>query len=324
MDDAALLCSARECLTSRPFADLRQLPGPERSGAWVPEQPGHYVVRAHLSGDTTLSCQIDVDVVESSDDVVDRGGDDPHRWAACIEAFTYPVNNPGLPPFALDSPEVTLAGGNVGVEFSVTARHDELLRAWFILSPRGLPEPWRVAMYQSPIKEHVAQAGVPVHFDWSVAPGDSLPPGAYELTVWIHHQSGGIWQHAAGGLAMDGAVIVDADGTLRRGGPLVIEMREDVTSIPRGVVFALPVQVRGAQGSDVCVLRWNLRQIDGAGALDGSEGCTAPSLALPPDLPAGSYRFTMSLYAGTGQAAQQSDGLTTTVTVTDAADERSS
>ncbi|MDQ2651488.1 MAG: glycosyltransferase 87 family protein, partial [Chloroflexota bacterium] len=162
MDDAALLCSVRECLTSRPFADLRQLPGPDRTGVWAPENPGHYVVRAHLSGDTNFSCQIDLDVVERSEDVVERGGGDPHRWAACIEDFAFPVNNPGLPPFTLDSAEVTLAGKTVGVEFAVTARHDEVIRAWFILSPRGLPDPWRVAAYQSPVKEHVARAGVPV------------------------------------------------------------------------------------------------------------------------------------------------------------------
>ena len=322
MEDAALLCSVRECLTSRPFADLRQLPGPERNGAWAPEKPGHYVVRAQLSGDDTLSCQIDLDVVESPEDVVDRGGDDPHRWAACIEEFSYPVNNPGLPPFALDSPEVTLAGSDVGVEFSVTAHNDELLKAWFILSPRGLPDPWRVAAYESPVEEHVAKAGVPVHFAWSVAPSDALPPGAYELTVWVHHQTEGIWQHAVGGLAMDGSVVVDADGTLRRAGPLVLELREDLISIPRGAAFALPVHVDDAQSSGECVLRWGLRQINGASSLEGVNDCSDPSLALPPDLPVGAYRLTIGVYDGGSQTAQQSDGLTTTVTVTETADEQ--
>jgi hypothetical protein len=324
MDDAVLLCSVRECLTSRPFADLRQLPGPERDGAWAPEKPGHYVVRARLSGDTSLSCQIDLDVVEGSEVVEERGGGDPFRWAACIEEFSYPVNNPGLPPFDLDRGDVTLSGNKAGVEFSVTARHDEVLRAWFILSPRGLPDPWRVAAYQSPVKEGVARYGVPVQFDWNVPLVDPLPPGAYDLTVWVHHQNGGTWQHAAGGLALDDAVIVDADGTMRRGGPLGLDMREDVTSIPRGVTLSLPVRVTGAQGANDCVLKWGLLQIDGAGALDGVENCSDPFLSLPPHLPAGTYRLTIGVYAVRGQAALLSDGFTTTVTVTEGADERAS
>ncbi|MDQ2653355.1 MAG: hypothetical protein M3Z20_09975, partial [Chloroflexota bacterium] len=200
-------------------------------------------------------------------------------------------------------------------------RHDEVIRAWFILSPRGLPDPWRVAAYQSPVKEHVARAGVPVHFDWSVAPSGSLPPGAYELTVWVHHQTGGAWQHAAGGLALDGAVIIDADGNLRRAGPLELEMREDVISIPRGVPFALPVQISDALDSDDCVLKWDLRQMNGAAKLDGVGDCSGPTLTLPPEFAAGTYRLTIDIYAGSGQAAHHSDGLTTYVTVTDAIDE---
>jgi hypothetical protein len=290
----------------------------------VPEKPGHYVVRAQLSGDTTLSCQIDLDVVEDSEDVAERGGGDPYRWAACVERFPYPVNNPGLPPFELDRAGVTAAGSNVGVEFSVTARHDDVLRAWFILSPRGLPDPWRVAAYQSPATDHVAPAGVPVDFDWSVALADALPPGAYELTIWVHHQTGGTWQHAAGGLAMDDSIIVDADGTLRRGGPLELDMREDVTSIPRGGSIDLPVRVTGAQGSDDCVLKWGLRQIDGSNSLDGVDDCSDPSLTLPSDLPVGSYWLTIGIFTDIGRTAQQSDGFTTTVTVTDASVERAS
>ncbi len=315
MDDAALLCSVRECLTSRPFADLRLLPHPERRDAWIPDQPGHYVVRARLSGDTPLSCQIDLDVVDGADEVTARGGDDPHRWAACIEEFAFPVNNPGLPPFDLADTAVTLAGNTVGVEFTVTARHDAPVRAWFILSPRGLPDPWQVAAYQSPIEEEVVRAGAPERFEWSLTLPASLAPGAYDLTVWVHYQSGGTWHHAVGGPATTDAVIVNADGTLRRSGPVRLEMREDAISIPRDVAYALPIRVAGMHDSPTCWLRWSIRQVNGDRDSDGVTTCEDPVLRLPLGLPLGAYRLTVGASVGDGQAAQLSDGVTAEVTV---------
>ncbi len=317
MDDAVLLCSVRECLTSRPFGDLRRLPRPERTGAWAPDEPGHYVVRAHLSGDMSLSCQIDLDVVAGADAVAARGGDDPNRWAACIEAFAYPVNNPGLPPYALGAPKVTLSDSALGVEFTVTARHDELLRAWFILSPRGLPDPWRSASYQSPVKELLTRAGEPARFDWNVTTTDALPAGAYDLSVWVHHQAGGTWQHAAGGLAMVEAVIVDADGNLRRGGPFTIERQGAIGNIPRGETMVLPIRVESARDSDRCLLTWSIAQGDGTQLRDGVAECSFPSLTLPDDTPVGAYRLTVNVYDGRGPDPQFSDGISTAVTVTD-------
>lgn len=323
LDDPALLCSVRECLTSRPFADLRVLPGPERRGTWIPQEPGHYVVRARLSGDTTLSCQIDLDVVEDRKEVVERGGSDSYRWAACDADHAFPLNNPGLPPFSLGDAKMTLASDTLGVEFAVTARQDERLRGWFILSPRGLPDPWRNASFQSPIQDHVATANAPVRFDWNLAVPDNIPPGAYDLTVWVHHQSGGTWRHAIGGPAMQDAVIVTPDGALRRSGLLSIKLREGVTSIPRGTAFTLPIQVNGELGEEDCVLKWSLRQIDGDGASEGMASCAEPTLTTASDLQLGAYHLTVDLYERHGRADILSDGVSTSVTVVDAARERS-
>jgi hypothetical protein len=322
MDDPALLCSASTCLTSRPFSDLVQIPRPERGGAWVPAEPGHYIVQAHLSGDNSLSCQIDLDVVEGSDALIERGGENPYRWAACLGESPYPVNNPGLPPFAIEGEDVTIANDSLGLEFTVTPRRDELLRAWFILSPRGLPDPWRAAAYESPIKEQWARAGEPARFEWSASPPDSLPTGAYGLTVWVHHQAGEAWRHAVGGPAMDEAVLVDADGMLRRAGPLLIQMRGTLTSAKPGETVHLPMEVKGAQGLSDCSLRWRLVHADGTDERVGVADCSYPSLNIPPDTQSGVYRLSVEIYTGEGMVGQLSDGIVMAITVTDAADER--
>lgn len=322
LDDAVLLCSAVDCLTSRPFTDLRLLPQPERMGAWVPTEPGHYIVQAYLSGDRTLSCQIDLDVVETEESVIEQGGNDPHRWAACVEEFPYPVNNPGLPPFTLDSADVTLSDSTLGVEFSVKARHDEQLRAWFILSPRGLREPWRDAVYQSPSEEEVTRAGEQVHFHWSVSLPGSVSPGAYDLTVWVHHRAEGKWQHAAGGSAMDGAVIVNPDGSLRRGGTLRVKPRDSVSHFQTGDSIAVPIQIAGEPDSRGCLLRWSLASAEGGDVREGVTECSARDLALPSGTPVGTYRLTVEIHEGDNLGEPLSDGFATTITVTDTPDDR--
>ena len=322
LDDEVLLCSAVDCLTSRAFTDLRLLPQPERVGAWVPSQPGHYIVKAHLSGDRILSCQIDLDVVEIQDSVIEQGGSDPHRWAACVEDFQYPVNNPGLPPFTLGSTEVTLSDSTIGVDFSVKARHDEQLKAWFILSPRGLPEPWRFAAYQSPSQEAVTRAGEQADFHWSVTLPESLSPAAYDLTVWVHHRAGGTWQHAAGGAALDEAVIVDPDGTLRRGGTLRVRADGTISRFQAGDSIVIPIQISGHQDSEGCLMRWNLAYTNGREVREGTTECSATYLALPSGIPLGTYRLTVEISRGDKRSARLSDAFSTTITVTDAPDER--
>jgi hypothetical protein len=121
---------------------------------------------------------------------------------------------------------------------------------------------------------------------------------------------------------MNGAVVVDANGALRRAGPLTVEIREEISTLPRGVAYALPVDIGGLQDAGACTLRWTLLQVKGSARGDGAASCVDPTLSVPRGLPAGSYWLTIEAFAGADSAAYLSDGVTTTVTVTDAADDQ--
>lgn len=113
------------------------------------------------------------------------------------------------------------------------------------------------------------------------------------------------------------AVIVDADGNLRRGGPFTIERQGAIGNIPRGETMVLPIRVESARDSDRCLLTWSIAQGDGTQLRDGVAECSFPSLTLPDDTPVGAYRLTVNVYDGRGPDPQFSDGISTAVTVTD-------
>ena len=321
MHEEHLLCSVRECLTARPFPDLDRLPQPEETGAWLPGQPGHYVVRAHVSGDLPLSCQIDLDVVEERPASSDGGGTARFRWAACVATSAFPVNDPGKPQFTLGEPHLSLSGNAIGVDYAVTARDDESLMAWFIISPRGLPDPWRVASYVSPVQEKRVRAGEQTTFDWNVTLAEPMPPGAYDVTVWVHHQLGGAWQHATGGLAMPDALIVEADGTMHRGGASTIQLSAPLTTLQPGTTMSLPIVVHPTPDSHTCVLEWQLVRPDGTQAQDGTIGCSPPIMTLQPNTLPGVYRLSISLVSEVDGQFEIDNGISTFVTVADFTDE---
>ncbi|MCA9878762.1 MAG: DUF2029 domain-containing protein, partial [Thermomicrobiales bacterium] len=315
MDEPVLLCDARECLTSRPFADPRRLPAPRGVDAWAPEGPGHFVVDARLTGDTPLSCRIDLDIVADEADVADRSGDNPYRWAACVPEAPFPVNNPGLPPFGRSDARVTLAGDTLGVEFTVTPRNDEILRAWFILSPRGLAEPWRHASFQPAPAQRMAPGGEAQTFAWSEAVGDSLAPGAYDVSVWVHHLAAGAWEHATGGLASTRSVIVDDEGTLRWAGPLLVRQRDNAAPLLVGGVTHLPLTIEGITQPEACRASWRLSGANGVDRSGTFASCLDLAVVIPEETPPGTYLLTVEAYTlGEGEA-RLSDGITLPVAV---------
>lgn len=314
-DGPVLLCGAAECLTSRPFTDLRRLPPPDEAGAWTPGVPGHYVVDVRLTGDMPLSCRIDLDIVADNAEVAVRGGDNPFRWAACVPEAPFPVNNPGLPPFERSEARVTLAGDTLGVEFTVTPRDAEILRAWFTLSPRGLAEPWRHASFQQEPTQRVALAGEPQSFAWSVAVSASLEPGAYDLSVWTHHLAGGVWEHAIGGLATADSVIVDEGRELRWGGPPLIRRHGDVTPLAVGAETHLPVTVDGITQPETCRASWRLSGANGADRSGTFTSCLELAVVIPEATPTGAYLLTVEVRSLSNGEYRLSDGVTLPVAV---------
>lgn len=313
LDEPQLLCDARECLTSRPFATRSHLPRPAPSVDWRPTDPGHYVVRLRLVGDVEIDCRVDLDVVDPEAEVRTRLGDDPLRWAECTEWSGYPINDPGAERFQLGPPSVTFVGNEVNVEIAVTPREDEAIRAWFILAPPSSPEPWREAVFQSPVRQRLAKRSTPARFEWSEAPGESVEPGVYELTVWVHRQGASGWEHATGGDIGVAPIVIGDDGTLRWAGPI----RGRLSRAPHlkvGASSPLDLVVTGTSVRDLCEAAWTLMAEDEIAA-SGTMDCTKPELAIPVTVAPAQYRLQIELFAMHGGERRLSDALVTPVTV---------
>ncbi|HET7094674.1 MAG TPA: hypothetical protein VFI22_14375, partial [Thermomicrobiales bacterium] len=127
--DRHLVCDGVRCRAWNDGAFPADLPDP--SPQWRPTEPGHYVVRATLSGDHPLTCKIDLDIVDDASRIKTLAPDQPNRWAECTETSGVPVNNPGAPPFRAPSPSITFIGGKAAVDATLIAQRDEEVRAWF-------------------------------------------------------------------------------------------------------------------------------------------------------------------------------------------------
>jgi hypothetical protein len=315
MDDSRLLCSAAECLTARPFDDLRRLPPPERDGSWQPETPGHYVVRLRLTGDYPLECTIDLDVVADASDVRQRSRDEPYHWAACDAKHANPINNPGALPFALSPPSVTLIGPTATLDIALTARDEEEVRGWFTLAPPGSTEPWHDAVYQSPIQQKLVPGDEPTAFEWQEPIGAEVPPGIYGLTVWFHRRGPDGWEHAAGGDIKLAPVVVDDDHTLRWAGPIRVRLASSVEPLRPGRTTHIELGVDGVSERVRCAAAWTLASETRVVATGNAGSCATPELAIPASLPPGRYRLQVNAYAERAGDLRLSDAVSLPVTV---------
>ena len=177
LDEPRLLCAALDCLTSRPFDDLSQLPPPDTEGSWRPKHPGHYVVKLRLTGDHPLDCRVDLDLVADAAEVREQAPDDPYRWAQCTDGHPNPVNNPGALPFDVSPPSVTLIDSTVSLDIALTPRQDEEVRGWFTLAPPGSSQPWNEAVYQSPVQQKLAPRNEPASVRVARSPRRRCGPG---------------------------------------------------------------------------------------------------------------------------------------------------
>jgi hypothetical protein len=319
LDEPRLLCSPADCLTSRPFDDLSQLPPPESEGSWNPHDPGHYVVRLRLSGDHPLECAIDLDLVENSTEVLKRAGNVGYRWAECRSDSENPVNNPGAMPFLLSPPSVTLVNDTAVIDIAVTPRRDGELQGWFILAPPGAAEPWLEAVYQSAVQQKLVTASQPMGFAWTASIGSKLSPGIYELTVWFHDRGPAGWEHAAGGDIDLAPVIVDADHQLRWAGPIRVQLAQRPSRLVPGQTSQFEFTVSGLSNGTDCFSRWQLYSAVQLVASGGAGTCASPEVEIPPTLTPGSYRLQIDVLADADGTATLDDAVSLSVMVTETA-----
>lgn len=315
LDEPRLLCSASDCLTTRPLTDLSRLPPPDSVGSWNPEQPGHYLVRLRLNGDHSLDCTVDVDLVDSDDEVRKRAGDDTYRWAECREDSSNPVNNPGALPFQISPPSVTLYGDSAAVDITLTTRADEEVQGWFILAPPGEPEPWREAVFQSLVQQKLIAASAPSVFEWNAPIGESVAPGIYQLTVWFHRRGDAGWEHAAGGDIALAPIIVDADRTLRWAGPVRATLAGPPDVIVPGRATPIDLTVTGLSPRTACAARWSLYSGDSVVSSGNAGNCRNPEVLLPSSTAVGHYRLQLDLLSGNGDEPRLSDAVSFQTTV---------
>jgi hypothetical protein len=309
LEERRLVCNATECLTSRPLDDPSRLPPPESESAWLPERPGHYVVRLRLTGDQALDCRVDLDLVADEEEARRRSADDPFRWAMCVGGIPNPINDPGSRPFALSPPSVTLIDTRAAVDIAVTTRRDEELRGWFILAPPGSSQPWREAEYQSPVQQKLSAARVPTAFEWDVSVGDNVAPGVYGMTVWFHRRGETGWEHAAGGDIELAPVVVEEGGSLRWAGPVRIRLAEPPAPLRPGATSAIILAVSGVSSDSECLATWRLWHGDQMVATGNGGPCADLEVALPPAVPPGPYRLQIDAFANEGNQTRLSDGL---------------
>jgi hypothetical protein len=316
IDDSRLLCDATDCLTSRPFQEPPFLPPPTASDAWLPTTPGHYVVRLVLSGDQPLRCLIDLDLVATEEDVWNLSRDQPYRWARCIAPNPNPVNDPGLPPFTLSPPSVTLIGQDASVDIALTPRHDEEVRGWFILAPPGSTRPWHESVFESGIEQRLLAGGDLAAFEWREAVGATVEPGVYELTVWFHRRGPSGWEHAAGGDIDVAPVVVDADRTLRWAGPVRVRLAETVGPLAAGGTTTVHLAVDGTSDSIACVAVWSLSDGDRVVAYGNGGSCRQLAIAVPATVIPGALRLQIDAYAEESHQSRLSDALSIPVQIT--------
>lgn len=324
LDDPQLLCSAVECLTSRPFLDLRHLPSPDAERAWAPQEPGHYVVRFRLTGDQELACDVDLDLVSGTIDAQSRSGEDQFRWAACTATSPYPVNNPGAMPFQLSSPSITFVGNAMSTDIAITPRVDSEVRGWFLLAPLGSADPWNHAVYQSPAQQRLIEAQERASFTWQVTIPDELPSGVYGLTFWFHEKHAGSWQHAAGGDLKLAPVVIDVQGNLHWAGPIRATIRQFPTTLASGESARAALQIDGETQESACVASWQLFAGMKQVAEGNAKNCAEPEIRVPSTVPAGHYRLQITISTQDNDAIATSDAVAAPVIVTSHAPDRPS
>lgn len=315
MDDAQLLCSTSECLTSRPFLDLRHFPAPDSNSAWTPQEPGHYVVRFTVKGDQELACDVDLDLVADSAAARDRSGDDPFRWAACTASSSNPVNNPGAVPFKLGSPSITFVGDVISADISISPRVDSEVRGWFILAPLGVTDPWNHAVFRSTAQQRLIAAGERTPFTWQVATPSDLPAGVYALSFWFHERAPSGWRHAVGGDLGLAPVVVDDQGSIRWAGPIRGTIGEVPPVLTAGQTSTATIAISGTTGEVACQADWQLFAGARPVASGNAQDCTSPVVAIPSAVQAGQYRLQITLSAQQDGARAISDAVAAPVVV---------
>ena len=317
MEDAHLRCTIAGCTPVAESVSSRDLDVPAFRG-WRPEAPGHYVVQLTLSGDHPITCRVDLDVVDSEDEVVKRSADEPARWSECEEGGTVPVNDPGAPPFRMTPPSITFVDETIAVATAITPRDDERLRGWFLLSPVGSLTPWKDPVYQSSVEDVEAPADLPAEFAW----GEKIhgvDPGVYRITFWFHRERNGKWQHAWGSAADLAPVVVREDGSLHWAGPIRITRPEVEAPLEPGRRTLLTMNPVGLSELVSCSTRW--RMLDGEDrevAAGKSNGCDSVELAVPSSVAPGVYQLQVLVDATTHGTRRISDGYTVGVVVQDA------
>jgi hypothetical protein len=319
--DEQLLCTLERCESAPDVEFPVALPAPTPTDeVWRPVEPGHYVARLTMSGDQSLACKVDLDLVEDSERVADLSPDSPYRWAECVVGEAHPVNDPGAVPFWSPLPSVAFVEGKIALEATLTTRTDEEIRAWFFLAPPGVATPWRQPAFQSEIRQRLVKAGEPAEFDWLEDVSGTVAPGVYGLTIWFHQRHGDGWSHAYGGAFQLSPVIVDPDGSVRWAGPVRLVRAGRLPRFRPGDTARLRLIVTGTSATTGCKLAWRVvRPSDSSVVAEGNAGsCEAPRIRLPARLPPDRYRLEMIASATRDERSRLSDGLTFEITVVEA------
>jgi len=315
LEEGHLRCTVSACAPAEEAISTRDLAVPAYRG-WRPTTPGHYVVRLTVGGDHPLMCKVDLDVVDSNDEVTLRSADEPARWAVCEEGGAVPTNDPGAPPFRMTPPSVTFVGDTIAAATAITPREDEALRGWFVLSPLGSRSPWRDVAFQSAVVETEATADLPSEFAWDEELDGRVEPGVYRLTFWFHRKLDGAWQHAWGSAAELAPVVVRDDGTVHWAGPVRIGRPRVEGPLVPGMRTSITMDPSGLSDLVSCRTTWEVRDDDANILAQGGEaGCASATIALPGSIAPGRYALQVQVEAIMAGERQLSDGATMDVVV---------
>jgi hypothetical protein len=307
-----ILCTMDGCRAAPKASVPNELPDPAES-AWRPIEPGHYVARVSLSGDTPISCTVDLDVVSSATVAARLTSGARHRWATCEPGDPVPMNDPGRPTLRVLGPSVTFADGALAVSGDLDSALDEEIRGWIFLAPPGDPEPWRRPAWTSNEQQALTTRDAPAAFAWLERP--NVPSGVYGLSIWFHRAVDGGWRHAAGGDFGLPAIVVDRDG-MRWAGPTRISPRRANHLLYAQSATSVPLTVVGLPDDAACIARWRLLREDGGLAAAGGAGaCANARVALPAEAPTGRYLLQVDAVEASAVGMRLSDGVAIPVVV---------
>lgn len=282
----------------------------------APVSPGQYTVHLELSGEVSLSCDMEIEIAPE----IQR--EEAGAWWTCDPGA---ANEDGtIEPELREPPRATTPGvlyvnGDLTIATTLTTPNDGEIQAWFFLSRPGQEEPWRRFVYRSPTMQKLVSGGEGVDFGW-IEP-IVVPDGVYQLSVWFQRRTDGIWKHEVGGSLGLGPILISRDRPTA--GPFQIVPWEAPPPAAAGRHASVRLAVKGSSSTASCRVLWTLRQPVGSDAPGAALAwgqtwdCGLVRPAIPPNLPPGHYDLELTALATTDDETIRSDRIMVDIVVAD-------